>query len=120
MLWPFEQSQLWPQALWVPFVYFGLVAVIYYLWLATHGRNAGTVWASLAGACAAGTLGSLWFWILFERWYFSVIHGVLWGVLVGVGAGSNRARTAVAYNWMDQPAPASGKSALERRRSSMC
>jgi len=96
MFWPFEQSDPWPQALWAPFAYFGLVAVLYYLWLATRGWNVGALWASVAGACAAGTLGSLWFWAIFGRWYFSVIHGVLWGILVGVGAGSNRAKPAGA------------------------
>jgi hypothetical protein len=94
IFWPFNLDS-WPQVLWVPYVYFGLVAAVYYLWLATRGRSAGTLSASLAGACAAGTLGSLCFWILFERWYFSVIHGVLWGVLVGVGAGLNRVKSAV-------------------------
>jgi len=67
----------WWGAVWAPFAYFGLVAVLYYLWLATRGRNAGPLWASVTAACAAGTLGSLWFWVIFERWYFSVIHGVL-------------------------------------------
>jgi hypothetical protein len=61
MLWPFKQSG-WPDALWAPFAYFGLVAVLYYLWLATRGRNACRLWASVTAACAAGTLGSLWFW----------------------------------------------------------
>jgi hypothetical protein len=95
MFWPFNPDS-WPQVLWVPYVYFGLVAALYYLWLATRGRKAGPLWAGIAGACASGALGSLWFWIIFERWYFSVFHGVLWGVLVGVGAGLNRVKSAVA------------------------
>jgi hypothetical protein len=96
LLWPFAQPDPWMQALWVPFVYFGLVAVLYYLWLTIRGWKAGPLWASVASSCAAGTLGSLWFWIIFGRWYFSVIHGVLWGVLVGVGTGLNRAESTVA------------------------
>jgi len=32
---------------------------------------------------AAGVLGSLWFWIG-DQWYFSLLHGTVWGCLVGL------------------------------------
>jgi hypothetical protein len=28
-------------------------------------------------------LGSLWWWIEFQPWYFAAIHGSVWGLLVG-------------------------------------
>jgi hypothetical protein len=35
-------------------------------------------------ASASGALGSLWWWIEWEFAYFSLIHGAIWGVLVGL------------------------------------
>jgi hypothetical protein len=34
---------------------------------------------------SSGVLGSLWFWIVYGPWYFSLIHGIIWGSFVGFG-----------------------------------
>jgi hypothetical protein len=73
-------------ATWAPFVYFGMVSALLYLsilWgLFDHGLAGRVAWA-----IAAGVLGSLWFWTDSQPWYFSPIHGSIWGGLVGVGIG---------------------------------
>ena len=80
----------WKLALLGPLQYFGLVALLYYLaialWLARERRLA----AHVTGAAVAGIFGSLWWWISFGPWYFSVLHGAIWGTLVGVGAWTTR------------------------------
>jgi hypothetical protein len=86
VFWPFEE---WSQAFWMPFAYFGLVAFLYYLWLAVRGLETRGLAANVIAGCAAGVFGSLWWWISWERWYFSVLHGAIWGALAGAGvAGS--------------------------------
>jgi hypothetical protein len=73
----------------MPFAYFGLVAFLYYLWLAVRGLETRGLAANVIAGCAAGVFGSLWWWISWERWYFSVLHGAIWGALAGAGvAGS--------------------------------
>lgn len=89
------EDQDWTQVF-APFAYFGLVAVFYYVWLTARGLKTVHAWENVAGACAAGTLGSLWFWLIYEHWYFCVLHGVIWGVLVGLGAGGDRVKQGVA------------------------
>jgi hypothetical protein len=85
-LWPFED---WTRAAWVPFAHFGLVAFLYYLWLAVRGLETRGLAANVIAGCAAGVFGSLWWWISWEPWYFSVLHGAIWGALAGAGvAGS--------------------------------
>jgi hypothetical protein len=73
-------------AAWAPFLYFGFVSAVLYLSIVCGLFDEGIA-RSLACAIAAGVLGSLWFWIDSEPWYFSPIHGLIWGVLVGVGIG---------------------------------
>jgi hypothetical protein len=66
-----------------PLQAFGLVALLYYA--ALHrlaSRSSGPLECALL-ASASGFLGSLWWWIEIEAWYFSLIHGSIWGVLVG-------------------------------------
>ena len=33
----------------------------------------------------SGCVGSLWWWIVCEHWYLSLLHGTIWGALVGYG-----------------------------------
>ena len=81
-MWPFDSGK-W-QALWTPFAYFGIVCMVLFLWVA-HRRLPADVLEIMAAATSAGVLGSLWFWIEYESWYFSLIHGVIWGCAVGLG-----------------------------------
>jgi hypothetical protein len=82
------QSLLWVQgrgldALWVPFAHFGLVAALLYLLLvAGAGRRPALAFGA---AIAAGVGGSLWWWIVWDRWWFAPLHGAVWGALVGLG-----------------------------------
>lgn len=89
--WAFEQSWrhslLWPSgpaAAWTPFVYFGLVSAFLFVLLSSFGA-AGRTRRQVAFGVIAGILGALWFWGAFKPWYFAVIHGVVWGVAVGMG-----------------------------------
>ena len=88
---PWRKSLLWPfqadpglAVAWVPFAYFGVVPVLLFLMLCVYGARRS--WGVQA-ACAtcAGVFGALWFWIEFQPWYFAVIHGTIWGLLVGAG-----------------------------------
>ena len=82
-VWPFDQG--WSAALYSPFPYFGLVAFAYYIFRC-FWRGQNRLAEHLVAGVSAGILGSLWWWIAWETWYFSILHGALWGVLVGVGA----------------------------------
>lgn len=82
-LWPFDAGAL--LALYRPLPYFGLVALVYYLCLCFRKSHDG-LGTHLLAAVSAGILGSLWWWIGWEPWFFSLLHGTLWGVLVGFGA----------------------------------
>ncbi len=84
VVWPWSQGGGWTAAAWLPFPHFGLVAVIYFLALVVQGSRRGPVLTAAAVVCA-GVLGSLWWWIEFEPWYFAAIHGTVWGLLVGWG-----------------------------------
>jgi hypothetical protein len=68
-----------------PFAFFGLVAGILYLLLAFGGLRKRNSSAPIAMAVCAGVLGSLWFWWGFRPMYFALIHGTIWGTLVGLG-----------------------------------
>lgn len=81
--WPFDQG--FGSALYGPLPYFGLVALVLYVCLSSWPRPSGLA-GHLAAAVSAGILGSLWWWIGWETWYFSILHGALWGLLVGIGA----------------------------------
>jgi len=63
-----------------------LVSLLYYRAL-TLGRQLRTpdlrTHQLIASAC--GVLGSLWFWLDSKPWYLSLLHGAIWGSLVGFG-----------------------------------
>lgn len=83
LLWPFRTSPALATA-YAPFLLFGLVSVIYFLCLSFGGLQKGRVLHMACGACA-GVGGSLWFWMDWGHEYNALIHGTIWGVLVGWG-----------------------------------
>jgi hypothetical protein len=86
------QSLVWPAAggsqigsiLWIPVAYFGAVAGLLYASLLLARRSVGRRWMPLLGAIAAGILGSSWWWVEWGPWYFSILHGSVWGCFVGL------------------------------------
>lgn len=86
LTWPFHSR--WYDALLGPLTSFGLVALVYYLSLALFCAKRRSLATHVLCASAGGILGSLWWWIEFEPWYFSLLHGAIWGVFVGAGAWS--------------------------------
>ncbi len=67
---------------WMPFLFFGGVSGLLYgsllLGTAETSRR-----RRMATAAAAGVLGSLWWWVEWRPWYFALLHGAVWGGLVG-------------------------------------
>jgi len=68
---------------------FGGVAGLLYLLFLVAGRTAERPPVAAILATLAGALGSLWWWIEWETWYFSLLHGGIWGSLVGLAMGSD-------------------------------
>ncbi len=91
LLWPMETS--W-RAVWSPFAYFGIVSALLYSWLIFRPGDSG-IWREMLAASCAGILGSLWWWISWGPWYFSVIHGAIWGCLFGAGMSLSAGRNGV-------------------------
>ena len=89
--WPFGSH---PVEFAEPFQNFGLVALIYYLFLVLYLHEGRSLRASVLCAIVAGSLGSLWFWST-ENWYFAIIHGPIWGALVGTAAWKTAPETRV-------------------------
>jgi hypothetical protein len=83
--WPAGGDLFSLAVIWNPLVYFGGVSALLYLWLSSAAarHSAGRI---VVGAAIAASLGSLLWWIEWSPWYFSLLHGGLWGVLVGVAA----------------------------------
>jgi hypothetical protein len=80
LYWPVDRS--W-QAAWAPaVVYFGGVSAFLYAWLLLRPVGSRLL-ANMLAASGAGALGSLWWWISWGPWYLSVLHGAIWGCLVG-------------------------------------
>lgn len=81
--WPFVDS--FGDVLISPLRSFGLVSALLY-----GGLNL-SVWPlSSRGVCVimgitSGVLGSLWFWASVGPWYLALLHGGIWGGLVGRG-----------------------------------
>jgi hypothetical protein len=70
----------------MPYCFFGLVVIIYSLTPFVTARGHGSLLAEAARWSLSGVLGSLWFWMFWDRWQFSVLHGSIWGCSVGLGA----------------------------------
>lgn len=72
--------------LWGFYQTFGFVGACYYVGLALLGGLAEQRLARhLAYGVVSGILGSLWWWIAFGPWFFSLLHGAVWGLLAGWG-----------------------------------
>lgn len=82
-LWPFRLDL---ESLWMPWQSFGLVGAAYYALLNLFGGlTSRRLLTHLLIGSVSGILGSLWWWILFKPWYLSLLHGTIWGSLVGFG-----------------------------------
>jgi hypothetical protein len=95
--WPAGTHPLSLAAAWSPLIYFGGVSALLYLWLAA-GATRHSPGLTVVGAALAASLGSLCWWIEWGPWYFSLLHGGVWGTLVGLAALRSRTSTA-------QPSP---------------
>ena len=85
LFWPLRGGDF-KEAVFGLWQYFGIVSAVYYLCLNLGRRLSDRrLIVHLAIATLSGSLGSLWWWIEFKPWYFSVIHGMIWGSLVGFG-----------------------------------
>ena len=83
LVWPFQQG--W----WQPWCYFGLVTTLCIAGLSMRPNWPGTqLIPHLLVGIISGVLGSLWWWIMSTPWHFSLLHGTIWGALVGYGAWS--------------------------------
>ena len=72
--------------LWSPFMAFGAVTALYsLLHMRLVDRREATASGHLRAAVLSGILGSLWWWNSFERPYFCLLHGAIWGIFVGRG-----------------------------------
>ena len=95
LLWPFGKLGL--GTLVSPYLSGGLVSVVWCGLLICHRPPSprSIIWHLLAGT-TSGVLGSLPWWLfMFKPWYFSPLHGTIWGSLVGFGVWkSQRAPTA--------------------------
>lgn len=90
--WPFHEG--WSGAILGPFMYFGLVTLLYYLCLVLFCGRARSLGAHVLYGGTAAFLGSLWWWSSMEPWYFSFLHGGIWGAFVGTGVWTAQRRGA--------------------------
>lgn len=92
--WPLhERIQETALSLWQVF---GLVGLLYCgaLSLLRQGLSSKR-WVHLLMAITSGSVGSLWWWISYKPWYFSLLHGTIWGSLVGYGVWRSPPQTQV-------------------------
>jgi len=66
-----------------PLLIFVFVALDYYLAVVLRLAGERRLTRHLFGGILAGTLGSLYWWIAMHHWYLSLLHGAIWGTLVG-------------------------------------
>jgi hypothetical protein len=95
--WPFQET--WMTAVFAPFLNFGLVALLYYLFVSFLLARTSSFGRHLLCATAAGVLGSLWWWIYWDYWYLSLLHGVVWGACVGTAAWYSLRLNSGARQW---------------------
>jgi hypothetical protein len=88
--WPFVDGL--QGAVTYPLAHFGLVAAIF---AAFWPRDGVSSTRRVIAALGAGVAGSLWWWIAYEQWYLSPLHGSIWGLLVGLSARSRAGATLV-------------------------
>ncbi len=102
--WGWNMYLFWekPGELYWPFQAFGLVAALAFLgWGALKLLRAPRLMTHWLTAIFAGMAGSLWWWISMDagHWYYSLLHGTVWGSAVGLALWSscgerNRLETA--------------------------
>ena len=89
LLWPFDGDV--KEIVFGLWQYFGLVGMLCFAGLQLLRRaSPNPRWVFLAVGIASGCLGSLWWWIEMKPWYFSLLHGTIWGSLVGFGIWTSR------------------------------
>jgi hypothetical protein len=98
IVWPAGSDPFSLAFIWNPLIYFGGVSALLDLWLASATARHSPKMA-VVGAALAASLGSLCWWIEWGPWYFSLLHGGVWGTLVGFAA-LRRGRAATT-----QPSP---------------
>lgn len=91
--WHWDMYAFWkkPGDIYWPFQAFGLVAASAFLgWAVFRRLRAPRLVHHLLIAIFAGMAGSLWWWISMEshHWYYSLLHGIVWGSAVGLGVWS--------------------------------
>lgn len=92
--WPFRMDV---ESLWMPWQSFGFVGAAYYLLLnLCRGLTSRSLFRHLLMGILSGALGSLWWWSTFKPWYLSVVHGAIWGSLVGFGVWKSQQQPAVS------------------------
>lgn len=64
---------------------FGTVGMLLYLWIVLGSFRASGLRRQIAAAVVAGVVGSAWWWFSWEPWFLCMVHGPVWGVLVGLG-----------------------------------
>jgi len=85
LIWPLNGSHEAAPP-WMPFLYFGFVGLAYYFLLnICRQLPAKKLLVHVVMGSASGSLGSLWWWSMWKPWYFSALHGTIWGSLVGFG-----------------------------------
>jgi hypothetical protein len=94
--WPFDEG--WLGAFTSPLSTFGLVVCVYCLMPAGWTRGVRVGVQSVLLASAAGALGSLWWWIGYGPWYFSLLHGTIWGSAVGLASWTSAVRREAAIH----------------------
>lgn len=80
--WP--NDDLWSLLL-LPLQFFGLVSVLACWPLTPLSTPPSERRFGVPLALLAGIVGSAWWWATYGPWYFSLLHGAVWGLLVGTG-----------------------------------
>lgn len=93
--WAFQGSD-WSNPILLPFLYFGFVALLYDLSLLYLRPRQTAPLECVLFTSASGVLGSLYWWIAWESWYLSPLHGVIWGVPVGLATADALRRLSTA------------------------
>jgi hypothetical protein len=84
--WPVRYGFSTEDSLMAPFAFFGLAGALYYLFLCVFKTLRDTRLSfHIAAAVFSGIAGSLWFWVSSKPWYFSPVHGAVWGICAGLG-----------------------------------